>query len=102
MNIDAATVGVLFGAVNTVVMIGGGFFFMGRLTGRLDIQDVKIARIESDVHETKGLLVSAAVDASRLNRAEADIQNLDTDVRLLRRGVGFIKDADATSVNREY
>lgn len=89
---DAA---VIMGMINLAFIIGGGFFFTGRLTGRLDVQDTKITVIERDVRDTKGLLVTAAVDANRLNRVESDIHDL-------RRGVGFINDAGARSVTREY
>lgn len=95
MTEDAGIVAAAVGALNIVLTIGGGGFFMGMLTG-------KIKRIEKDVSETKKLLVSSAVEADRLRRAEADIQNVEEDVRLLRRGVGWITDEKAHGVNREY
>jgi hypothetical protein len=62
----------------------------------------KVKRIETDVRETRGLLVTSAVETDRLRRAEADIDNLEDDLRKLRMGVGWINDGKATSVNREY
>lgn len=102
MNVDPSSLAVVFGTVNILVTVGGGFYFMGRVTGRMDAHEDNTKRIEGDVREMKALLVSAAVDGSRLTRAEADIHNLDTDVRNLRKGIGWIRDADAPSVNREY
>jgi hypothetical protein len=95
MDIDAGTVAAGVAALNLVLTVGGGGFFAGILTGR-------VGRIETDVKETKGLLVTSAVEADRLRRAEADIQNVEEDVRNLRKGVGYINDARATGVNREY
>jgi hypothetical protein len=95
MNIDASIVAAAIAAFNLVLTMGGGGFFAGKLTG-------KVQRIETDVRETKGLLVTSAVEADRLRRAEADIDNLEEDLRNLRKGVGYINDGNATGVNREY
>jgi hypothetical protein len=95
MNIDASTVAAIVAAFNMVLTIGGGGFFAGMLTG-------KVKRIEIDVKETKVLLVTSAVEADRLRRAESDIDSLKSVVANLRKGVGFITDDRATSVNREY
>jgi len=95
MIIDAGTVAAGVAALNLVLTIGGGSFFAGKLTG-------KIQRIETDVRETKGLLITSAVEADRLRRAEADIHSVEMDVRNLRKGVGWINDAGAKGVNREY
>lgn len=95
MNVDAGTVAVIAGGLNLVITVGGGGYFMGVLTG-------KIKRIEEDISETKILLVSSAVAADRLKRAEADISNIEHDLRNLRKGVGWIKDENARTVEREY
>jgi hypothetical protein len=95
MDIDAGTVAAAVAALNLVLTVGGGGFFAGKLTG-------KIQRIETDIRETKGLLVTSAVEADRLRRAEADIQNVEEDIRNLRKGVGYINDAGARGLNREY
>lgn len=95
MTIDASTVAAIVAVLNIAITIGGGGFFAGVLTG-------KVKRIETDVKETKALLVTSAVEADRLRRAEADINNLEDDLRGLRRGIGWIKDDKATSVNRQY
>ena len=95
MAVDASTVAAVVAALNIVLTIGGGGFFAGVITG-------KVKRIETDVRETKVLLVTSAVEADRLRRAEADIDNLQEDFRNLRRGVGWINDGKAVSVNREY
>jgi hypothetical protein len=95
MNIDAGTVAAIVAALNLVLTIGGGGYFAGKLSG-------KVQRIERDVSETKGLLVTSAVEADRLRRAEADIDNLEADFRNLRKGVGWINDNGAQGVNREY
>jgi hypothetical protein len=95
MIIAAGTVAAGVAALNLVLTIGGGVFFAGKLTG-------KIQRIETDVKETKGLLITSAVEADRLRRAEDDIQNVEEDIRNLRKGVGYINDADARGINREY
>lgn len=92
---DAGTIAAAVAGFNILVTVGTACFFVGAFKGRLD-------RVETDVHETRALLVSAAVDASRLTRAEADIHNLDGDIRNLRKGVGFINDENARGVNREY
>jgi hypothetical protein len=95
MIVDAGTIAAGVAALNLVLTVGGGGFFAGKLTG-------KIQRIETDVRETKGLLVTSAVEADRLRRAEADIQNVEEDIRNLRKGVGWINDAAAKGINREY
>jgi hypothetical protein len=95
MIVDAGTVAAGVAALNLVLTVGGGGFFAGILTG-------KVKRIEKDVGETKSLLVTSAVEADRLRRAEADIDNLENDIRGLRRGVGWINDDAAKGVNREY
>jgi hypothetical protein len=95
MNIDASTITLAAVFLNIGLTIGGGGFFAGVLTG-------KVKRIETDVRETKGLLVTSAVEADRLRRAEADIDNLEADFRNLRQGKGWINDSDATGVSREY
>jgi hypothetical protein len=95
MIVDAGTIAAGVAALNLVLTVGGGGFFAGKLTG-------KIQRIETDVRETKGLLVTSAVEADRLRRAEADIQNVEEDIRNLRKGVGWINDAVAKGINREY
>ena len=88
MTVDTTVLAAAIGVVNTVVMIGGGFYMMGGLNARLK-------RVENDVRDTKGLVVSAAVDASRLARAESDIHDM-------KRGIGFINDRGAPGVAREY
>lgn len=95
MDVDAGTIAASVAALNLVLTVGGGGFFAGKLTG-------KIQRIETDIRETKGLLVTSAVEADRLRRAEADIDNLESDFRNLRQGKGWINDTSATGVNREY
>lgn len=95
MTIDAATVAVAVALLNLALTAGGGGFFAGKLTG-------KVQRIETDVRETKGLLVTSAVEADRLRRAETDIDALRSEFRDLRQGKGWINDSDATGVNREY
>jgi hypothetical protein len=95
MNIDAGTVAVSVAVLNIAVTVGGGGFFAGVLTG-------KVKRIETDVAETKSLLVTSAVEADRLRRAEADIHNIEDDIGRLRRGVGWVNDGNAAGVNREY
>lgn len=102
MNIDSGVLAACAALAQIVVTIGGGFYFMGRVTGRLDFQDVKIGMIQKDVSETKNLVTASAVHETRIGHMEADIQNVETDVRRLRRGVGWIRDADAQSVDREY
>lgn len=81
--------------LNILATIGGGFYFMGVVKTRLD-------RVEKDVSETKGLVTTAAVEADRLRRAEADIDNLEDDVRNMRRGVGFINDKRPHGIVGEY
>lgn len=95
MNADAGTIAAIVGGLNIVLTIGGGGFFMGILSGQ-------VKRIEKDVAETKKLLVSSAVEADRLRRAESDIQNIEHDLRNLREGKGWINDSDAKGVSREY
>jgi hypothetical protein len=102
MTLDAGILAASMSGVSILVTVGGGFYFMGRVTGRMDAHEANTKRIEADVHEMKVLLISSAVDASRLNRAEADIQNLEDDVRNLRKGVGWIKDEGARGTDREY
>lgn len=93
--IDAATVVVAGVALNIVITVGGGGFFYGKLTGKVD-------RIEKDVGETKGLLVTSAVEVDRLRRAEADIHNIEHTIDDLRRGIGWINDAGAKGLAREF
>jgi hypothetical protein len=95
MIIDAGTVAALVAALNLVLTVGGGGFFAGKLTG-------KVQRIETDVRETKGLLVTSAVEADRLRRAEADIDNIEADIDRLRRGVGWVNNEGQRGVNGEY
>lgn len=102
MNIDAGTVAAIVAGFNIAVTLVGGGIAYGRVSTRLDSHDGDTKRIEDSLHEVRKLLVSSAVEADRLRRAEADIQNLEEDVHGLRRGVGYIKDRDAPTVNREY
>jgi hypothetical protein len=95
MIVDASTIAIAGIALNIVLTAGGGGFFAGILT-------TKVRRIETDVRETKGLLVTSAVEADRLRRAETDIQNVEEDIRNLRKGIGWINDAGAKGVDREY
>ena len=102
MIVDASAVAAAVAAFNVLVTVGGGFYFVGRVTGRMDTHEANTKRIESDLHEVKALLVTSAVEVDRLRRAEADIDNLEADVRNLRKGVGWIKDEAAHGVDREY
>lgn len=102
MNIDAGAVAAVVAGFNIVVTLVGGGVAWGKITGRMDARDADIKRTEDDMHEMKALLVSSAVEADRLRRAEADIDNIETDVRNLRRGIGWINDEKAHGVNREY
>jgi DNA-binding FadR family transcriptional regulator len=102
MNIDPGTAAIAFGAFNMLVTVSGGFYFVGRVTGRMDAHEASTKRIEADLHEVKALLVVSAVEAAALRRAEADITNIEEDLRRLRRGVGWINDDKAKSVDREY
>jgi hypothetical protein len=95
MNVDASTVAAIVAILNIALTIGGGGFLAGRITG-------KVNRIETDVRETRSLLITSAVEADRLRRAETDIDGLKIDVRNMRQGKGWINDSDATGVNREY
>lgn len=95
MDIEAGTVAAGIAALNLVLTVGGGGFFFGALTG-------KVKRIETDVRETKGLLVTSAVEADRLRRAEADIDNIEADINRLRRGVGWVNNESQKGVNGEY
>lgn len=99
---DASVIAATIAAFNILVTIGGGFFFLGRVTSRMDAHEANTIRIEVDVREMKKLVVSAAVEADRLRRAEADIENVEKDIRNLRRGVGWIKDEHAQGIDREY
>lgn len=99
---DAATIAATIAAFNILVTVGGGFFFLGRITSRMDAHEANTMRLEADVHDMKDLVTSAAVEADRLRRAEADIENVEEDVRNLRRGIGFINDSGARGVNREF
>ena len=56
MSVDASTVSAVVAVLNVAFTIVGGSFFAGGLSG-------KIKRIETDVKETKGLLVTSAVEA---------------------------------------
>lgn len=100
MNVDPGTVAAVVAGFNFALTLVGGGIAYGRVTTRLDAHDADTKRIEADVHEMKKLLISSAVEADRLRRAEADIQNLETDVRNLRRGVGFIR--GEKGIDREY
>lgn len=102
MVVDGVSVAIVVGLINVMATVGGGFYFMGRMSGRFETYDVRMAHIETDVHYVKNTVATAAVDANRLTRAEADIHNLDIDLRNLRKGVGWINDRDAQGVNREY
>lgn len=102
MNVDAGTVAAIVALFNIAVTLIGGGIAYGRVTSRLDAHDVETKRIENSLHELRNVLVNSAVEADRLRRAETDIQNLEEDVRNLRRGVGYINDPNARSVNREY
>lgn len=102
MGADAGTVAAIAAGLNILFTVGGGFFFAGKMTARMDAHDEKTERIEGEITEVKKLLVSSAVEADRLRRAEADIQNIDHDLRNLRKGVGWIKDERAHGVDREY
>lgn len=102
MNIEPGAVAVTLGLFNALVTVGGGFYFVGRVTGRMEAHEASTKRIEDDLHEVKRLLVVSAVEAGKLKRAEADIQNIEGDLRNLRKGVGWIRDEDAKSVEREY
>lgn len=95
MNLDGSTIAAAVALINLVLTIGGGGYYAGKLSG-------KIQRIETDIRETKGLLVTSAVEADRLRRAEADIDNIEADVRNLRQGKGWINDAHASGLAREY
>lgn len=102
MNIDASAAAVIAVGLNIAVTLIGGGIAYGRVSTRLDAHDADTKRIEDGLHELRSLLVSSAVEADRLRRAEADIQNLEEDVRNLRRGIGFINDRNEKSVDREY
>lgn len=102
MNVDAGVIAAIVGGFNIAITLIGGGVAYGRVSTRLDTQDENRSRIEQDVKEIKTLLITSAVEVDRLRRAEADIQNLEEDVRRLRRGIGFINDDSARSVNREY
>ena len=93
--IDASTIAAGVAVFNVVLTIGGGSFLAGGLMG-------KVKHIEAEVKEFKGLLITSAVEADRLRRAEADIHNAELDIRDLRRGVGFINDEGARGLAREY
>jgi len=99
---DTGQLAAGFAALNILFTVGGGFYFMGRVTGRMDAHEENTKRVEGEVNEVKKLLISSAVEADRLRRAEADIQNVEEDVRNLRKGIGWIKDENAHGVNREY
>lgn len=102
MNVDPGALAAGMSGLSMLVTVGGGFYFMGRITGRMDSHEANTVRIEKELGEVKTLLVSSAVEADRLRRAEADIINVEHDLRNLRKGVGWIKDDGAPGVNREY
>lgn len=102
MSIEPVTVAIIVAGANLAFTMFGGGIFMGRVTSRLDAHDTDTARIEASLTELRRLLVSSAVEADRLRRAEDDIQNLENTVEGLRRGTGWVKDKDAKSVDREY
>lgn len=102
MNVDAGTLAAGIAAFNVAITLVGGGVLWGRVTGRMDAHEANTTRIEAAVHAMSALLVTSAVEADRLRRAEADIENVENDLRNLRRGVGWIKDDGAHGVNREY
>jgi len=95
--------------VEIVATLGGGFYFMGKVTGRLDRQDERIKdiyrifnTIQNDMATMRALITASAVHETRLSHLEAEIMNLTVDFRRLRRGVGWVQDAEARTVDREY
>lgn len=102
MNIDAGTIAAVVAGLNVAITLVGGGIAYGRVSTRLDSHDADTKRMEHSLDEVRKLLISSAVEADRLRRAEADIQNLEEDVHGLRRGIGFIKDHTEKSVDREY
>ena len=109
MQIDVATFAAVAAVADIIVTIGGGFFFMGKMTGKLDAQADKSDEIKVEINNLRNLVSASAVLESRLARAETDIQGAEIDVRNLRntvfdlrRGVGFIQEKNAKTVDREY
>jgi len=109
MEINIAMFAAIAAVLEIVTTVGGGFYFMGKVTGRLDRQDEKISDLQKnlvemrgDIKETRALITATAVHETRLSHIEADIINVTLDVRRLRRGVGWINDKAAKSVDREY
>lgn len=102
MPTDAGTIAAVAAGFNILFTVGGGFFFMGRMTARADAHDEKTQRIENEVSEVKKLLITSAVEADRLRRVEGDITRIETTVTDLRKGIGWINDKHAKGVSREY
>lgn len=102
MLIDTSVFAAIAAVVNIIATVGGGFFFVGKMTSRVDGIEASLVDLKKDVSDTKILVTASAVHESRIDRMENDIQAAETAIDMLRRGIGFIQDRKARSVDREY
>ena len=106
MVIDTSVIVAAAAGLQIIITIGGGFYFFGRLSTRLDEQDKKIDELKDELHDIRELVTSVAAQGQLLVTGEA-VQNNRLDyaektIDDLRRGVGFIRDGSARSIDREY
>lgn len=69
--------------IQTIVIVGGGIAVFWQMKGKVDNMATEIVDIKTDLKELNKVIVKMAVADNRLN-------NLEEDIRDLKRGKGFI------------
>lgn len=104
--VDTTVIVAIAASIQIISTVGGGFYFFGRISRRLDEQDEKIEQLKTDLHSIRESMTAIATQVQGLVTGEA-VQNTRLDnnektVDELRRGVGWITDTGARGINREY
>jgi len=69
--------------IEVVAILVGGLFFLWAMKARVDMMSVELSSLKSEIAKLSDILIKLAVQDQR-------ILNVESDIKDLRHGVGFI------------
>lgn len=91
-NIRIGDILVIVGFAGTALVYA---FKSGRITQAIETMQREIEKLQKSYEAIAGAITTVAVQKKQIERIEDDIKDM-------KRGVGYIQDRSATTVDREY
>ena len=95
MTENVSHIGVVLQILQICVIVGGGIFALAALRGTVARLADDLVDVKSEVKKLADVIVTLAVAGKRLD-------NVEEDVRDLKRGRGFVQNRSAGGIDGEY